>query len=116
MERRDRYLIAAFRRIFRWEPSRRLVIKGCFSDGKYRCQKCNKLHKKIVVDHIEPVIDPLRGWEGWDVYYERLFVPKEQLQGLCKKCHAVKTKQENSQRRESNKKDCKEGVKKDGHS
>jgi 5-methylcytosine-specific restriction endonuclease McrA len=94
MEKRDRYLIAAFRRVFRWDTLRRECLKR--SGG--RCAKCNK-KVKLVVDHIIPVFDLADGFEGWDILYRRLFCRQDNLQALCLDCHKAKTKKENTIRR-----------------
>ena len=92
---RDRYLIAAFRKIFRWEKRR----KECKKIGI--CAKCREVTKDIHVDHINPVIDPKVGWQGWDIYYDRLF--NGDLQPLCRPCHKIKTREENVERKETRK-------------
>jgi len=53
------------------------------------------------MDHKEPVV-PLdqTGKEiSWDVYYERMFCPEDNYQGLClQPCHQTKTAAEKKQR------------------
>jgi hypothetical protein len=49
---------------------------------------------KIYMDHIEPVVDPDEGYNGWDSFIERLFCDEEGFQLLCKECHDEKTAQE----------------------
>lgn len=96
-EKRDIYLKAAFRKIWRWSKERREVLKR--AGGK--CEQCGKRKKDIVVDHVDPVVDPRVGFVGWDAFYGRLFVPVDKMQGLCKTCHTIKTKQENAERRKA---------------
>lgn len=62
----------------------------------YRCASCKGLFpaKNVQVDHIAPVVDPTLGFISWDVFIERLYCPKENLQVLCLECHSTKTKQE----------------------
>lgn len=62
----------------------------------YLCAKCKKdfPSTQVQVDHIDPVVDPAKGFQGWDTYIERLFCPKENFQVLCKPCHKKKTKEE----------------------
>jgi 5-methylcytosine-specific restriction endonuclease McrA len=75
--------------------------------GKYFCEGCKevvpgtitdpvkkKRVKNIFVDHIKPVIDPLKGFTTWDEFIEGLFCEKDNLQALCKDCHDNKTKAE----------------------
>lgn len=80
----------ALRQVWAWSHARRLVVKRCDLGGGYaRCEKCRKRAPKIHVDHITPV-----GTFN-DGYVRRLFVPSDKLQGLCQKCHKVKTKADN---------------------
>jgi 5-methylcytosine-specific restriction endonuclease McrA len=52
------------------------------------------------VDHIVPCIKPAEGWQGWDKYIESRFVfSAAKLQGLCRECHKMKSKEENTKRR-----------------
>ena len=61
--------------------------------GFYICANCkNKFGRKNVhVDHIKSVIDTSTGWDSWDTYIKRLYVPAEQLQVLCVQCHKSKS-------------------------
>jgi 5-methylcytosine-specific restriction endonuclease McrA len=52
----------------------------------------------VQVDHKLPVVCPTEGFVSWDVYIERLFCPKENLQVLCKPCHAIKSLSETKER------------------
>ena len=58
--------------------------------GLYQCALCEpgKLtrYKDVQVDHTAPAV-PLTGWDGFDSFIERLFVPVEGLRALCKECH-----------------------------
>lgn len=54
-----------------------------------------------VIDHIDPVIDPVTGFVSWDNVIERLFVEKEGLQLLCASCHQMKTADERQVRKDS---------------
>lgn len=60
---------------------------------------------QIEVDHLSPVIPLDKTLEimSWDELIDRIWCPKENLQGICKDCHKLKTKLEAKQRR-SNKK------------
>ena len=61
----------------------------------YKCAGCagEFTSTNIEVDHIEPVV-AATGFESWDVYIDRLFCEKSNLQVLCKECHKTKTKEE----------------------
>jgi len=69
----------------------------------YLCGMCNEEHtaKDVQVDHIQPVVDPATGFVSWDLYIDRLFCEKDNLQVLCTKCHKLKTKEENESTRVS---------------
>lgn len=62
----------------------------------YKCAGCNKDFpaKDVCIDHIQPVVEPLKGFTTWDNYIERMFCSKENLQCLCKNCHDIKTQKE----------------------
>jgi hypothetical protein len=74
-------------------------------EGKhYLCTICEGEYpaKEVVVDHIEPVVHPEHGFISWDVFIERLFCSKDNLQVLCVGCHKIKSYNESQQRKESN--------------
>jgi len=89
----------------RW-PARSQVLKaakstvqeGFFKNGnpkmraKYLCSGCKSKFgsKEVQVDHIDPVGE----CADWNVYIDRLFCAKENLQILCKTCHKEKTRNE----------------------
>jgi len=60
------------------------------------CASCNQVFPETTcaVDHIQPVVDPYVGFQGWDTLIERLFCEVDNLQVLCKPCHDRKTKRE----------------------
>lgn len=63
----------------------------------YRCSKCFRVfsRKGVSIDHIEPVVDPRKGWQGFDVYIKRMFCAVYGFQVLCSTCHDAKTAKEN---------------------
>lgn len=75
----------------------------------YKCAGCGGEFslKNVCVDHIEPVIKPGQGFVSWDVYIERMFCTKENLQVLCSKCHDVKTAMEKEEKKNENKRNSK---------
>ncbi len=90
-----RRLRIATRAVWRFSYSRKLCVdRATDSKGYGRCEKCNRRCPKVFVDHITPVgkLD-----EG---YLLRLFCPSPQLQGLCRKCHNAKTKEERARERD----------------
>jgi len=66
----------------------------------YKCKKCKEDFpaKEVQVDHIKPVVDSKQGFKTWDVFIDRLYCEKKNLQVLCKTCHSEKTLKETKQR------------------
>jgi hypothetical protein len=58
---------------------------------------------KVSVDHIEPVVDPTSGFQGWDIYITRMFPEASGWQVLCDPCHDNKTKTESEIRKQRKK-------------
>ena len=60
---------------------------------EFLCSSCDEwfMKKDIQVDHEIPVIDPVRGFEDWNTFVDRLFCDPDNLNVLCKTCHKVKT-------------------------
>ena len=76
-------------------------------DGKhFLCAMCQGEFpsKQVVIDHILPVIDPQVGFISWDVFIERLYCGKENMQVLCVPCHKEKSAIENKERKRASKK------------
>lgn len=83
----------------------------------YKCAGCGNFFIKgrkvdgktindVAVDHIEPVLDVKYGWQGYDIYVDRLFCDINNLQVLCnfkgerngvKSCHKIKTAEESAE-------------------
>jgi 5-methylcytosine-specific restriction endonuclease McrA len=106
-KRLNAYFIAFARRVFRWSPPYREVLKRAFvrkdKDGEwFRCENCADivLRKDKQVDHIDPVVAVYEVWDGsWDWYRARMFVEEDCLRVLCRPCHGEKSKKENADRR-----------------
>ena len=90
----------------RWPPKYE-VLKAAFTEKKvnkasnrearhYKCASCHEdfASTGVQVDHIEPAVDPKEGFVSWDRFIDRLYVPAEGLQVLCKPCHKIKTAKE----------------------
>lgn len=62
----------------------------------YKCEVCGNefTAKDMEVDHIDPVVSPKDGFISWDVFIDRLFCEADNLQAICRGCHAIKTKKE----------------------
>jgi 5-methylcytosine-specific restriction endonuclease McrA len=67
----------------------------------YLCATCcgEWSSKDVQVDHISPIILPT-GFTTWDMYIERLFCDKDNMQVLCISCHKVKTQEEKELRKQ----------------
>ena len=88
------FLFAGLRRLSRFYPAKNEAMRGArIAPGRYRCNACKADFSisDVVVDHINPVIDPAKGFEDWNTYIDRLFCPANNLQCLCRPCHTVKT-------------------------
>jgi 5-methylcytosine-specific restriction endonuclease McrA len=54
------------------------------------------------VDHIKPVVDPIKGFQSWDIFIDRLFCEASNLQAICKPCHLLKTNKEKQEKKNAN--------------
>ena len=102
-------LFSALRRVFMRSPYssdafnkvKRTATKGKQKRVFFTCASCGveAIRKDVCVDHVAPVVDPKVGFVDWITYIARLFCGPDNLQILCKKCHKIKTLQENKERR-----------------
>ena len=69
--------------------------------NRYKCADCSELFKLngVEVDHIDPVVSIEGNAYDWNIYIKRLFCDADGYQILCKECHAIKTKNERTQRK-----------------
>ena len=95
LEKYEVYLRSAIRRIWRWTSKDR---RECLRAKK--CCKCGKA-SKLYADHRFPVVDPKKGFQGWDNYISRMF--NGVLDPLCGPCHREKSALESKERRETRK-------------
>ena len=67
----------------------------------YSCAECKHhfIAAEVQVDHINPVVDPKKGFVNWDDFINRMFCEQSNLQVLCKPCHKIKTDQEKLERK-----------------
>lgn len=65
----------------------------------YKCNQCKGEFpaKDVEVNHIIPVV-PIDGFDNWDSVIKRLFCERDGLETVCKPCHKLITKEENSGR------------------
>lgn len=89
----------------RWGPIQEVMKDSRISRGLYKCAECGGAHpptykngtkrsKNVFVDHIDPIIDPSKGFTTWDECIDRMFCEVDNLQVLCKDCHDIKTAKE----------------------
>ena len=93
----ESFIKSALRRASsRWSPKYECKKKAKVAYNTYNCAACCRQfgNKEIKIDHINPVVDPHKGFETWDRYIERLFVEVEGYQVLCIECHDKKTEGE----------------------
>ena len=97
----------------KWPPKYECRKAAWVERGVYRCagykQKPHnvsasigergKKKNNIFIDHIVPVIDPIKGFTTWDKVVANLFCEKKNLQVLCLNCHKEKSSDERKQRR-----------------
>ena len=82
----------AIRQVWHRSHVRKLCVNRCIGkDGFSYCEKCKKRSPKVFIDHITKVGEVDGG------FIKRLFTPSKNLQGLCKKCHDLKTKEERAE-------------------
>ena len=107
------YIISALRKASMWwKPKQEVLGEARVERGKYKCAACWEVWPKSLpplpwkkrkrnnaqLDHIVPVIDPLKWFESYDKWIERCFVEKEWWQVLCRECHYNKTQEEKKQK------------------
>lgn len=108
------WIISGLRRLSMRYPPRNDALREAKTEKKinaltgrlaqhYKCAGCGGEFslKNVCVDHLLPVVSPKEGFINWDVYIERMFCPKENLQVLCSKCHDIKTAKEKEEKNEN---------------
>ena len=98
----------------KWGPINETKKEAQVSRGIYKCAGCeqnvpvsirqgNKRVNNVFVDHIDPIVDPVEGFTGFDNFIDRMFCEKDNLQLLCGDCHDKKTLEERALRAASRK-------------
>jgi 5-methylcytosine-specific restriction endonuclease McrA len=106
------FVTSALRAASRRWPVKYKALKEAFAGRKvnaktgklamhYKCAECKQLFvaADVQVDHINPVVDPKKGFTTWDSFIDRMFCEAENLQVLCKPDHKIKTDQEKQERK-----------------
>ena len=79
----------AIRQVWHRSHVRKLCVNRCTqADGFTFCEQCKTVTPKLKIDH-KINVGAVDGG-----FISRMFVESSGLQGLCKKCHDEKTKQE----------------------
>lgn len=92
---------ASYRWMGRWMAEKRSKV----GRNQYKCESCNNIFtkKETALDHVVPVVDPVKGFEGFDTYIDRMFCEETGFQRLCNPCHDAKTTAENGVRKANRK-------------
>jgi len=88
-----------------WKPISEVLKKARVARGVYLCAVCRqyvpssivvngKRVKNIQIDHVDPVVDPTKGFTTWDDFISRLFCEEENLAATCSACHNAKSQRE----------------------
>lgn len=101
---RKTFCIATLRRAsYRWPPRNEARNKAKVGRNQYICAECGpniKYGKKDTqLDHINPIIPVETGWQGLDMFAERLLCEAEGFQLLCRMHHDLKTSHEKELRK-----------------
>ena len=103
----DKYIVAALRNIWRYNPDRKKA-KELASDGRgrYKCYVCGELHKEVQIDHKDPV-GPCRfpdGSRDYNLLIKRLLYSGiDNLAAICMFCHEIKSSKEKTARAKAKK-------------
>lgn len=73
----------------RWAPKHKCKKDARIARNQYRCALCSHIvgNKDLAIDHIKPVVDPVRGFVSWDEYIARMFCEQDGFRAICKDCH-----------------------------
>lgn len=96
------FIVGVLRRAtFKWPARTEALQAARVSRGNYKCNICKDDGfgpKDIVLDHIQPAVDPKHGWTTYDDFIQRLFCDAEGFQVICSGCDFVKTHTEDVMR------------------
>lgn len=73
----------------RWAPKHNARKAARTARNRYCCALCHATvgNKDIAIDHINPVVDPVRGFVSWDEYIARMFCEQDGFRAICRSCH-----------------------------
>ena len=94
-------ITSALRQVWRWSPERRAALERArVCRGSYECELCGHRSgpKGVQVNHKEPVVG-VEGFQGWDIYIERLFCDIDGLEIVCSGCHKKETEKQRNARK-----------------
>lgn len=102
------FIRSALRRAYSRYPVKFQVLQASRRKPKggkrfeYQCKACRKWfpNSQVEVDHIEPA-GKLSDYSDLPGFVERLFCEEDNLQVVCKGCHAIKTAEERVKRKEA---------------
>lgn len=102
------FVIQMLRRgTYKWHSRWRAEKRSKVGRNQYICECCGQVltKKETQMDHVVPVVDPVRGFVGFDEYADRMYPDDPSgWQRLCKDiCHKAKTDEENLLRKEHSK-------------
>lgn len=101
-----KWLISQLRRVsYRLRSRTQAKNAAKIARNRYTCAHCQGTfaNQHVQLDHIVPVVDPVKGFTTWDEYITRLFCSESGYQVLCLDCHKAKTEAERVVRSESKK-------------
>jgi 5-methylcytosine-specific restriction endonuclease McrA len=86
---------------WKWKPVSDVLKAARETRGWYLCAGCNQSvpasrdkKKNVFVDHVQPIVDPIKGFTTWDDFVNKLFCEVDNLQLLCRDCHDKKSTEE----------------------
>jgi 5-methylcytosine-specific restriction endonuclease McrA len=92
----------SYRWFTRWTAEKRTHI----GRNEYYCEKCGLVgpKKSTQMDHVQAVVDPYKGFVGFDEYADRMYPDDEWgWMRLCKPCHQEKSNGEVEIRKQTRK-------------
>lgn len=98
------YIISVLRKAsYKWGARNKVKSAARVERGKYSCNICKQIvgAKEIRMDHTDPVVSPVLGWQGFDIYIERMFIDEPGWQAICIPCDRDKQTVERQIRKEN---------------